>query len=134
MPVNQELLEILVCPETKPSLTLAEADEVEGINQQITRGELVNREGRAVTEPVGRALASAFARMTFWGSCRDCNSSRQSNRTQVMMFQNVQPFVLILIKPNRYRNSDLSAPAGPPELPDLSRRPLSRIAGSLFSL
>ena len=59
MSINQELLDILVCPETRQSLTLADADEVTGINQQIARRELVNREGRAVTEPVGGALIRA---------------------------------------------------------------------------
>ena len=59
MTISQELLDILVCPETRQSLTLADADEVVGINQRIARGELVNREGRTLTEPVGGALIRA---------------------------------------------------------------------------
>lgn len=59
MAISQELLDILVCPETRQSLTLAEADEVMGINQQIARRELVNREGKTVTEPVEGALIRA---------------------------------------------------------------------------
>jgi len=59
MAINQELLDILVCPETKQSLTLAEADEVAGINQQIARRELSTRQGAPVTEPVDGALIRA---------------------------------------------------------------------------
>lgn len=56
MAIDQELLDILVCPETRQSLTLAEPDELTGINQQIARGELATRQGTTVTEPVGGAL------------------------------------------------------------------------------
>ena len=59
MTISQELLDILVCPETRQSLTLAGTDEVMGINEQIARGELATREGKAVTEPVGGALIRA---------------------------------------------------------------------------
>ena len=59
MPINQELIDILVCPETRQSLTLAVADEVADINQRIARGELTTRQGRVVTEPVGGALVRA---------------------------------------------------------------------------
>ena len=56
MPINQELLDILVCPETRQSLTQAAADEVAGINQRIANRELATRVGTVVTEPVGGAL------------------------------------------------------------------------------
>ena len=59
MTISQELLDILVCPETRQSLTLAGTDEVMVINEQIARGELVNREGKTVTEPVDGALIRA---------------------------------------------------------------------------
>ena len=59
MPINQELLDILVCPETRQSLTLADTDEVAGINQRIARRELTTRQGATVTEPVGGALVRA---------------------------------------------------------------------------
>lgn len=56
MAIDQELLDMLVCPETRQSLTLAEPDEVANINRRITRGELTTRQGTTVTEPVGGAL------------------------------------------------------------------------------
>lgn len=65
MTISQELLDILVCPETRQSLTLADADEVVGINQRIARGELVNREGRTLTEPVDGALIRADRRVFY---------------------------------------------------------------------
>lgn len=59
MAINQELIDILVCPETNQSLTLAEADEVAGINQRIARGELATRRGAPVKEPIDGALIRA---------------------------------------------------------------------------
>ena len=56
MPINQELLDILVCPDSRQSLTLAGADEVAGINRRIARRELVNRAGGVVTQEVEGAL------------------------------------------------------------------------------
>ena len=56
MPINQELLDILVCPESRQSLTLAAADEVAGINQRIAKRELVNRAGAVVTQEIEGAL------------------------------------------------------------------------------
>ena len=56
MPINQELLDILVCPESRQSLTLASAEEVAGINQRVAKGELVNRAGAVVTQKIEGAL------------------------------------------------------------------------------
>lgn len=59
MPINQKLLDILVCPQPRQSLTLADAGEVAAINQRIARRELTTRRGATVTEPVGGALIRA---------------------------------------------------------------------------
>lgn len=56
MPINQELLDILVCPESRQSVTLADEQEVAGINQRIARMELVNRAGTVVTQKIDGAL------------------------------------------------------------------------------
>lgn len=56
MAINQELLDMLVCPETKQSLTLAAADEVADLNRRIARGELATRRGAPVREPIDGAL------------------------------------------------------------------------------
>jgi uncharacterized protein YbaR (Trm112 family) len=56
MPINQELLDILVCPDSRQSLSLAGVEEVAGINQRIAKRELVNRAGAVVTQEIEGAL------------------------------------------------------------------------------
>ena len=56
MPINQELLDILVCPDSRQSLSLAGAEELAGINQRIAKRELVNRAGAVVTQEIEGAL------------------------------------------------------------------------------
>jgi uncharacterized protein YbaR (Trm112 family) len=58
MPVSTELLEILVCPETKQPVALATAECLEELNQKIRSGELRNRSG----EPVEKELTEALVR------------------------------------------------------------------------
>ncbi|PIQ83021.1 MAG: hypothetical protein COV76_00300 [Candidatus Omnitrophica bacterium CG11_big_fil_rev_8_21_14_0_20_64_10] len=54
--LNPELLEILVCPDTRRSLKLADASLVERVNQFIRSGKVTNRGGQKVTEPVDGGL------------------------------------------------------------------------------
>jgi uncharacterized protein YbaR (Trm112 family) len=56
MPVSQELLEILVCPETKQPVSLAAAEVLSEINVRIDAGELRNRGGDPVSNPVSEGL------------------------------------------------------------------------------
>ena len=56
MPVDEELLKILVCPETHQSLHLAGEDLIAELNRKIEAGELVNREGDRVTEKIDAGL------------------------------------------------------------------------------
>ena len=58
MPVSTELLEILVCPETKQPVSLATPERLEELNQKIRSGELRNRSG----EPVEKELTEALIR------------------------------------------------------------------------
>ncbi len=48
----QELLSILVCPETKQPVQLGDAQVVMAVNERIRRNELRNRAGAAVTDEV----------------------------------------------------------------------------------
>jgi len=48
--VDQSLLEILVCPETKQPLRLAEPGLIERLNASIETGSLSTRGGQTVTE------------------------------------------------------------------------------------
>ena len=58
MPVSNELLEILVCPETKQPVALATAECLEELNRKIRSGELRNRSG----DPVEKELTEALVR------------------------------------------------------------------------
>ena len=54
--IDQNLLDILVCPETKQSLRVADAGVLEKLNESITAGSVTNRGGEAVTVEVSEAL------------------------------------------------------------------------------
>ncbi|MCZ6527312.1 MAG: hypothetical protein O6702_01080 [Candidatus Dadabacteria bacterium] len=54
--INEELLNIIVCPETKQDLVIAESDIVEKINTLIENGELQNRSKQKVTEKIDGGL------------------------------------------------------------------------------
>ncbi len=56
MPVNPELLDILACPETKQTLSVAPAEVLEKLNQRITAGSLRNRSGEKLTEALVEGL------------------------------------------------------------------------------
>ena len=56
MAISQELLDILVCPETKQPVVLAESDLLEKLNAQIQDGTLKNRAGETVSEAIDAAL------------------------------------------------------------------------------
>lgn len=54
--VDPQLLDILVCPETKQALHLADADELERLNVAIRDGSVASRAGRTLEEPVAAGL------------------------------------------------------------------------------
>ena len=56
MPVNPELLEILVCPETKQPVSLAPDDLLARINGEIESGSLRNRGGDVVSNTITEGL------------------------------------------------------------------------------
>jgi uncharacterized protein len=56
MPVSQDLLEILVCPETRQPLTLADAALLARLNAEIDAGRLRNRGGDKVEKRVQEGL------------------------------------------------------------------------------
>ena len=56
MPVSQELLEILVCPESKQPVAPAPDDVIARVNEQISKGTLRNRGGDAVSDPISEGL------------------------------------------------------------------------------
>lgn len=54
--IDEELLKIIVCPETKQDLTLAEPELVEKINHLIEKGELLNRSKQKVSGKIDWGL------------------------------------------------------------------------------
>jgi uncharacterized protein len=56
MPISQELLDILACPETKQPLALASEDMVKALNDLIGQGRISNRAGQPVTEAIDAGL------------------------------------------------------------------------------
>lgn len=54
--VDQSLLDILVCPETKQPLRVAEPALLERVNASIRQGSLRNRSGHVVSAPVTEGL------------------------------------------------------------------------------
>ncbi|MDG2283290.1 MAG: hypothetical protein P8L45_09225 [Longimicrobiales bacterium] len=54
--IDHNLLDILVCPETKQSLRVADVVLLETLNASITAGSVTNRGGETVTVAVNEAL------------------------------------------------------------------------------
>ncbi len=65
MPVDAELLEILVCPETKQPVALASADVLAKVNAEIEAGRLRNRGGGKVSEAVQEGLLREDGRILY---------------------------------------------------------------------
>ena len=58
MAISQDLLDILVCPETRQTLQLADDALLESLNAKVRDGALRNRGG----EPVGREIQAGLVR------------------------------------------------------------------------
>ena len=56
MSVSEELLEILVCPETKQPVALASEEVLRKLAQDIEAGKVRNRGGEKVTKPITEGL------------------------------------------------------------------------------
>ncbi len=54
--IDPELLEILVCPETRQPVRPAEADILMRLNSAIEAGSVVNQGGQEVREPIAEGL------------------------------------------------------------------------------
>ena len=54
--IDKELLEILCCPETKQDIEYVEGKTIEKINARIKQGNLKNRGGETIKEPVDAGL------------------------------------------------------------------------------
>lgn len=62
---DQELLEILACPEDKTPVRLAESGEIEALNERIRSGSVKNRGGDPVTDPLEAGLVREDGRFLY---------------------------------------------------------------------
>jgi uncharacterized protein YbaR (Trm112 family) len=65
MPVSPELVEILVCPETKQPVAVASADVLAGVNEKISAGSLRNRGGEKVEKEITEGLVREDAKLLY---------------------------------------------------------------------
>ena len=65
MPVNPDLLEILVCPETRQPVRPAGADVLSRLNERVRAGQLRNRGGETVTKPIEEGLLREDGRVLY---------------------------------------------------------------------
>jgi uncharacterized protein YbaR (Trm112 family) len=65
MPVPADLLEILVCPETKQPVRMAPADLISRLNERIRAGQLRNRGGAAVAKELAEGLLREDGRVLY---------------------------------------------------------------------
>ncbi len=63
--LNPELLKILVCPETKQTLKLADARVLDRLNLAVTEGRLRNRAGEQVKERLREGLVREDGRVLY---------------------------------------------------------------------
>lgn len=56
MPMDQEFVDMLRCPETRQPVTLAEAAVIDDLNRRIAEGTLVDRSGQPVNQPIDQGL------------------------------------------------------------------------------
>lgn len=65
LPIDQELLAILVCPESRQPVVEAEAGLLARINAAVAKGSLKNRGGVQVAEPVEEGLVREDGRILY---------------------------------------------------------------------
>ncbi len=63
--VNQDLLTILRCPETRQELRLAEGPLISRLNASIAAGSATNRAGQTVTEALDNGLVRSDGKFLY---------------------------------------------------------------------
>ena len=65
MPIDQELLEILACPETRQPVRPAPEDVLARLNAEIAAGRLRSRGGDVVSSPIAEGLLREDGRVLY---------------------------------------------------------------------
>lgn len=63
--ISKELLDLLVCPENRSPLTLADDELLAKLNRAIAAGSIKNRSGQQVSESLSGALVRQDGRMLY---------------------------------------------------------------------
>lgn len=63
--INPELLKILVCPEDHSPLTAADPAMLQRLNEAVRHGQLKNRGGQSVEQPLDGALVRRDATLAY---------------------------------------------------------------------
>ena len=63
--VDQELLDMLCCPETKEDVSLADGGLIEALNRKVEAGQLKNRGGEIVKERMDSGLIRADRKVLY---------------------------------------------------------------------
>ena len=63
--VDQSLLDILVCPDTKQPVDRASSVVLDELNSAIRAGSVTNRSGQAVTEPIDEGLVRSDGKVLY---------------------------------------------------------------------
>jgi len=63
--LDKQFLSILVCPEDRSPLTLAENELVDKVNRAIVSGRAKDRRGRTVSEPIDGGLLRGDGRLLY---------------------------------------------------------------------
>lgn len=65
MPIDRELIDILVCPETRQPVALAPSETLERINAEIDAGRLRNRGGETLEHHIEEGLLREDGRILY---------------------------------------------------------------------
>lgn len=65
MPLDKELLDILVCPETKEPVAMADAGVLDRLNAAVAEGTAKTVGGEPVSEPVAEGLLRQDGRILY---------------------------------------------------------------------
>ena len=63
--VDSELLKMLVCPQTKEPVALADAAVIDQLNARIQERNLLRKDGKPVTEPLESGLLRADGKVLY---------------------------------------------------------------------
>ena len=64
-PIDPTLLDILCCPETKQAMTLLDPASLDILNRKIANGELQNKGGNLVKEPLDGGLIRSDKKIAY---------------------------------------------------------------------